>query len=127
MIPPKNPNQKRGRDNALRSPKHRKFVASRLCVAWDRNDCAGRIDAAHCRDIAPRGHSGGKPSDSWCAPFCRKHHREAEKRELAWGRETGIDVAQQCVELADASPDKFVRAEVPSMKAHVAKLREMAE
>jgi hypothetical protein len=128
LIPPRNPNQKRGHDNAYRSKRHRDFVASRLCIAWERHECQGRIDCCHARDIAPRGHGGGKPSDAWCYPACRfKHHREAEKREFDWSRETGLDVAQMCVELAEASPDRAIRAMVPEMKAHVARLKEMAE
>lgn len=116
MIPPRNPNQKRGRDNELRSPMHRKFVASRLCIAWQRQECAGRIDCCHARDIAPRGHGGGKPSDAWTYPACRKHHVLAEKRELAWGKEMGIDVRIACIEMAEASPDRKVREAAKEMR-----------
>lgn len=109
MIPPPNPDRRRGRDKGLRSPTHRKFVASRLCIAWERKDCSGPIDCCHARDIAPRGHGGGKPDDLWCAPMCRKHHRESEKRETDWGREMQIDVRAACLEMALASPDKRIR------------------
>ncbi|MDE2097126.1 MAG: hypothetical protein KGL39_07760 [Patescibacteria group bacterium] len=120
MLPPPN-YAKRGRDNRLRSPAHLAFVRKRLCIAWEHGNCYGRIEAAHCRDIAPNGHGGGKPDDCWVISVCTKHHRESEKRERAWGAEYSIDVAAACIEYAAASPDRAVRAKVPEMKAHVEK------
>jgi hypothetical protein len=123
-IPPPNPDRRRGRDKGLRSPTHRKFVPRRLCIAWERKECDGPIDCCHARDIAPRGHGGGKPDDTWCVPMCRRHHRESEKRELAWGAEMGIDVRAACLEMALASRDKRIveaaKAIIASEKAHAA-------
>ncbi len=108
-IPPPN-YAKRGRDNRLRSPSHLAWVRKRLCIAWRSGDlCEGRIEAAHCRDVAPRGHSGAKPDDLWCVSMCQKHHRQSEKRERAWGEEMGIDVRTMCLEYAMASPDARIR------------------
>ena len=113
-LPPRNytPNRK-GRDHALRSPVHRKFVASHLCVCHKEGACQGPIDCCHARDVAPR--SGGKPSDVFCFSACRKHHNESEKREHAFGLEHGIDILLLCLEFAAASPDKTVKTEVARM------------
>jgi hypothetical protein len=100
---------KKGRDGRLRSPAHRKFVAQHLCILWDRKDCARRVDCCHARDVAPRGHGGGKPDDIYCVAMCRKHHRESEKREIAWGVANGISVLALCYEFALASPDRVIR------------------
>ena len=108
MIPPVN-RAKRGRDNRLRSPQHLAFVRTRLCIAWQHKDCVGRVQAAHCRDIAPHGHGGAKPDDLWVVGMCAKHHRESEKRERAWGEAMGIDVRAACLEYARASPDRRIK------------------
>ena len=110
-LPPMNWDARSGRESPdkIRSQVHKNWIRKHLCLAWKFQDCNGPIEAAHCRDVAPRGHGGGKPSDSWCAPFCRKHHGEAEKREKAWGDENGIDVAAQCKGLAAQSPDRRIR------------------
>ena len=109
MLPPRNNDYSNGRDKGLRSQVHRRFVRSRLCVAWHLGGCFGPVEAAHCRDIAPRGHGGSKPDDVWTVSMCRKHHQEAEKRELDWSAETGIDVRAMCLEFAAASPDRAIR------------------
>lgn len=106
-LPPRN-FMKKGRDNRLRSPLHRKFVGQHLCVAHASGDCAGKIDCCHCRDIAPNGHGGAKPDDLWCVSLCRYHHRLSEKNEEAWGRANGIDFRALCLEFALASPDKRI-------------------
>ena len=108
MIPPRS-FAKKGRDTGLRSPAHRKFVAQHLCLMWERKECDGPVECCHARDVAPRGHGGGKPSDVWCVSLCRRHHRESEKRETDWGRENGIDVYKMCLEYADGSPDRAIR------------------
>ena len=107
-LPPRN-FAKRGRDNRLRSPQHLAFIRKRLCIAWERKECEGKVEACHARDVAPHGHGGGKPDDCWVVGMCRKHHRESEKREEAWGREVGISVRSLCIEYALASPDKRIR------------------
>lgn len=107
-LPPRN-FDKKGRDGRLRSPAHRRFVQQHLCILWEQKSCAGPVDCCHARDVAPRGHGGGKPDDTYCYSACRKHHREAEKRELEWGLENGIDVLAMCLKFAKASPDKAIR------------------
>lgn len=107
-LPPPN-HAKRNRDGQLRSPQHLAFVRKRLCIAFERKECEGRVEACHCRDIAPHGHGGGKPDDLWVVGMCRRHHRESEKREEAWGREMGLDVRALCLEYAIASPDRRIR------------------
>ena len=100
----------RNRANRLRSPAHRKFVASHLCIAYHFGVCAGRVDCCHARDVAPREQRhGGKPDDTFTVSMCRKHHQESEKRELDWGRENGLDVLAMCLEFAGNSPDKAIR------------------
>ena len=119
MIPPPN-YEKRNRDNRLRSPTHLAWIRKRLCIAWERKDCEGRIEVAHCRDVAPNGHAGAKPDDVWCVGMCRKHHRESEKRESAWGAEMGIDMRAACLEYAAASPDRAIKEAAKAlMKAPV--------
>jgi hypothetical protein len=107
-LPPVN-HEKRGRDNRLRSPQHLAFIRKRLCIAWERKECEGKVEAAHCRDIAPHGHGGGKPDDLWACGMCRRHHRESEKRETEWGIEMGLDVRALCLEYALASPDRRIK------------------
>jgi len=114
-LPPRN-YEKKGRDGRLRSAPHRKFVGQHLCIAHARGDCAGRVDCCHARDVAPRGHGGGKPDDVFCVSLCRHHHRESEKREEAWGRENGIDVLALCLEFAAASPDKAIREAAKALR-----------
>ena len=41
--------------------------------------------------------------------MCRKHHRESEKNEHAWGYDNGVDVEAMCLEFATASPDRAIR------------------
>jgi hypothetical protein len=84
-------------------------VRKRLCIAWHLGICEGKIEAAHVRDVAPLGHGGAKPDDTYTVSMCRRHHRESEKREGAWGREMGLDVLALALEFAAASPDKAVR------------------
>ena len=118
MLPPRN-FAKRGRDVGLRSPTHRKFVAQHLCIAYHFGTCQGRIDCCHARDVAPR--SGGKPSDLFVVSMCRRHHRESEKRERAWGDENGIDILSLCLEFGDASPDKAIRDAAATYRKTLAK------
>ena len=108
-LPPRN-YAKRNRDGRLRSPSHLAFVRKHLCAAWARKECEGKIEAAHVRDVAPHGHGGGKPDDTYVIGLCRRHHRESEKREGEWGREMGIDVLALALEFAAASPDPAIRA-----------------
>lgn len=115
-LPPRS-NAKKGRDGRLRSAAHRKFVGQHLCILWERKDCAGPVDCCHARDVAPRGHGGGKPDDTYCVAMCRKHHRESEKRESTWGQENGVDVLALCLEFAAASPDRLIRNAV-KVEAH---------
>ena len=102
--------QKRGRDGRLRSAKHLASVRKYLCIAWERRECEGPIEVCHVRDVAPLGHGGAKPSDQFTVSMCRKHHRESEKREGAWGKEMGLDVLALAIEFASKSPDKAIRA-----------------
>jgi hypothetical protein len=76
---------------------------------WERGGCAGPIECCHARDVAPRGHGGGKPDDTFTVAMCRRHHRESEKREHDWGKENGVDVLAACLEFAAASPDRLIR------------------
>ena len=107
-LPPRN-YEKRGRDGRLRSPKHLAFVRKHLCINWARKDCAGKVQAAHVRDVAPLGHGGAKPSDQYTVSLCAKCHRASEKREGAWGNEMGLDVLALALEFAAASPDRAIR------------------
>lgn len=116
MLPPPN-YAPRNRQRGLRSAAHRKFIRTRLCAAWQLGGCVGKVEVAHCRDVAPNGHGGPRPGDEWCIGLCRKHHREAEKRERAWGAETGIDVRELCIEYAEKSPDKTIREAAKSHRS----------
>ena len=109
ILPPRN-FAKRGRDNRLRSPSHLAFVRKHLCVLWETGDCHGKVEACHARDVAPLGHGGAKPDDTYTFSACSRHHRESEKREGAWGWEHGIDVLALCLEFASKSPDAAIRA-----------------
>ena len=107
-LPPRN-YSKRNRDGRLHSLKHLAFVRKHLCIAWARRECDGKIDVCHVRDVAPLGHGGAKPSDLYVVSMCRKHHRESEKREGAWGAEMGLDVLALALEFAAISPDRAIR------------------
>ena len=121
-LPPRN-FEKRGRDGRLRSPKHLAFVRQHLCVAFERGWCEGKSEAAHVRDVAPLGHGGAKPDDTFTVSMCRRHHRESEKREGAWGKEMGLDVLALALEFAAKSPDRAIReaAKAYRVSANVAK------
>ena len=41
--------------------------------------------------------------------MCRKHHRESEKNEHAWGYDNGVDVEAMCLEFATLSPVRAIR------------------
>ncbi len=100
---------KKGRDGKLRSPVHLEFVRRHLCVIWDKHTCFGKIAACHARDVAPRGHGGGKPDDLYVFSACVVAHRESEKREVAFGEKYGIDVLAICLEFGSQSPDRRIR------------------
>lgn len=53
---------------------------------------------------------GMRPSDVWTFGACRKHHRESEAREDAFGKEYGLDLFVICLEYAAASPDMAIKA-----------------
>ena len=108
-LPPRN-FAKRGRDNRLRSQAHRRFVSSHACIAHEHGACDGKIECCHVRDVAPNGHGGAKPDDTFCVSMCRKHHAASEKREGPWGANMGLDVLALALEFAAASPDKAIRA-----------------
>ena len=62
----------------IRSPKHRKFVASQPCMITnlEGENCNGTpVDAHHLMKMGGRGTSL-KESDEWTVPLCRKHHIE---------------------------------------------------
>lgn len=107
---------KRGRDTRLRSPKHLAFIRRRLCAVWFRQDCEGRVDAAHLRDLSPEIGMGIKPSDNWTIGLCRKHHRESEGREEAFQKEYQIDLLALSLEYAAVSPDLAIRAAARAYK-----------
>src|ERR1700689_2107263 len=125
-LPPINLETTSDKNGKIRSPVHRKFLLRFLCIAGFQGNCQGRIACTQARDIAPRGHGGGKPSDEWCCPQCDFHHKQSEKKEFTWGQETGVDVGEQCIEFAEKSPDLRIRRMVPAMKAHVKILKQTA-
>ncbi len=108
MIPPRN-YEKRSRDGRLRSPKHRAFIRSRLCILFDRGGCEGKVECCHARSVSPEIGMGMRPSDIWCFGACRKHHRESESREIEFGKEHGLDLRLICLEYAAQSPDHAVK------------------
>lgn len=117
-LPPRN-YTKRNRDGRLRSPRHLAFVRKHLCVAWERETCYGKVQAAHLRDLVPNGHGGGKPDDFFTVSMCWFHHQDAEKREREWQAEYGLDLMALALEFASKSPD-------PRIKAAAAEFREAA-
>lgn len=117
-LPPMN-YESRGTRNAVRSKKHRDWIKKHLCILFERKDCSGPVDVAHCRDVVEfneRGGMGAKPSDVFTVSLCRKHHRESEKRERAFGAEYGIDMRAKCLEFAKVSPDKAIREAAKAYK-----------
>ena len=108
-LPPRLGYVKKGRDGKLRSPVHLEFVRRHLCVLYLLNDCYGKIEACHARDVAPRGHGGGKPDDCFVFSACQKHHKASEKREVAFGEQYGINILDICLEFAAASPVRLIR------------------
>lgn len=110
-LPPLN-HAKRGRDTRLRSARHLAFVRKHLCALWARQDCEGKIDAAHLRDLCPEHGMGVKPSDNWTVSLCRKHHRESEGREEFFERDYDISLLTLAMEYAAASPDPAIREAV---------------
>lgn len=111
MLPPRSyaPRNRAGR--AGYSKMHRDFVRTHLCIMWERKECEGPIDFCHASTLAPwsaRG-VGRKVPDCYGFAACRRHHRESEKREVAFSREYGIDILTKCKEFALASRDKNIR------------------
>lgn len=117
-IPPRN-FAKRGRDKGTRCQQHRAWIRKHLCIAWARHECEGRVECCHVRDVAPNGHGGGKPGDEWSVGMCRRHHRESEKREEAWGQEMGIDVRALAIEYAQRSPSRKIREAMAAYHAQL--------
>jgi hypothetical protein len=118
-LPPIN-YQKRGKDRRVRSAQHLAFVRKRLCIAWARQECEGKVEAAHVKDLAPLGRGSVKPDDTFTVSMCRRHHQESEKNEGAWGREMGLDVMALALEFAASSPDRAIRE---AAKAYAASLQ----
>lgn len=118
-LPPRN-YAKRNRDGRLRSPSHLAFVRKHLCIAWSKNGCHGKIEACHVRDVAPLGHGGAKPDDTYVVSMCRYHHQQSEKREGEWGKQMGLDVLALALEFSAASPDKAIREAAKAAKAQTA-------
>ena len=116
-LPPRTNWGKKGRDGRLRSPRHIEFVRQHQCILHTSGKCWGKIQVCHARDVAPRGHGGGKPDDTFTFSACQHHHRESEKREEEFGRHHGIDVLAICIEFAEASPDAAIRAAARNFKA----------
>lgn len=108
MLPPRNLG-KRGSDRRIRSAKHRAFVRTHLCIAFARLECEGKVECCHVKDVALEQCGSVKPGDLFTVSMCRRHHRESEKNEAAWGADMGIDVLAVALEFASKSPDKIVR------------------
>lgn len=72
----------------LRDKEHRRFVASKPCLA------CGRVpsDPHHLRFAQPRA-LGRRVSDEFTVPLCRLHHRELHRNgdEAAWWQANKID------------------------------------
>lgn len=107
-LPPRN-FEKRGRDRRIRSAKHRAFVRQHLCIAWERKECDGKVECCHVKDVALEQCGSVKPGDVFTVSMCRRHHRESEKNEAAWGADMGIDVLAIALEFAAKSPDRNIR------------------
>lgn len=62
----------------VRSPAHRAWVRGHECACkatLGMSCCEGPVECAHVR-TGTDGGTGIKPSDVWCVPLCRWHHRE---------------------------------------------------
>jgi hypothetical protein len=116
-LPPRLGYVKKGRDGKLRSKRHIDFVRTFDCILSHEHACSGRIEVCHCRDVAPRGHGGGKPDDYFVVSMCQRHHRLSEKREVEFGRVHSIDILALCLEFAEASPDKAIREAAKQYRA----------
>lgn len=92
---------------------HLAWVRKHLCALWERQECWGKVDAAHLRDLCPEIGMGTKPSDIWAIALCRKHHDLSEGRERSFCAEYGInpdDWLAQALEYAAKSDDLAARA-----------------
>lgn len=119
MIPPAN-FSKRNRDGRLHSPMHLRFIRQRLCCVWYRQECQGRVEASHLRQLAPEYGMGTKPSDLWCVGACRAHHREMESRDDKFAKEYDIDLIGLALDYAEKSPDKRVKAAASAIRSLMA-------
>jgi hypothetical protein len=106
-IPPPN-FKRRNRDPRLRSTKHLAFLRKRLCCAYMRQECEGKVEASHLRNLAPEYGMGIKPSDLWAVGACRFHHRMMEGRDDNFALDYDIDLLKLAIEYACVSEDKIV-------------------
>lgn len=116
MIPPPN-FHKRNRDLRLHSPAHLRFIRQRLCAIYFRNECEGKVEACHLRDLSPEKGMGARPSDLFTVGMCRRHHRESEKREREFQAEYDIDLLELALDYGEKSPDKRVKAAAEAIRS----------
>ena len=110
MLPPRNFERRNREGNfRIRSPKHRAFVRTHLCVLFERQECQGKVDCAHVRDDSPAT-MGSKRSDALTVAMCRRHHSLAHSvGEEAINEEYGVNLLALAKEFAAKSPDAAVR------------------
>lgn len=115
MLPPRN-YSRRTRDRRTRSPVHRRYIKTFLCLLWARKECDERAKA-DCAHIHAAGNVAVslKPGDEYLVPLCRRHHTEQHnigqpefERRYAAELE-GMTLAQKALEFSRASPDRAIR------------------
>lgn len=88
---------------------HLAWIRGCCCIVQGRRDeCEGKIEAAHVRNGVPQDAAGGmglKSSDAWTVPLCAGHHRSQHMMgEAAFAALYRVDLVREAEKHAAASP-----------------------
>lgn len=92
--------------SVIRSPGHLAWIRQFTCTLWSREECEGRIEAAHVRLGAHAG-MGQKPGDDRTVSLCAKHHAEQHSiGEATFAAKYGVDLEKIAARLWSLSPHR---------------------
>lgn len=89
---------------------HLAWVRGHVCACFGKDECEGKIEAAHLRLGVPaefRGGTSQKPDDRFAWPACSKHHAEQHRiGEASFQAKYGLKLLALCERLAATSPHR---------------------